>query len=102
MSGKKPENARYTLWPKRVSRHNTERGELATAKYFETAKKYNISLAALANAFVLSRPFVTSSIVGATSVQQLEENIDSTNLKLSKEILKEVNDIHLLDPNPCV
>ena len=102
IGGKRPENARYTLWPKRFSRHNTERGELAISKYYEIAKKYNSSLCTLANAFVLSRPFVTSSIVGATSVYQLEENINSTNLKLSEEILKEVNDIHLLDPNPCV
>ena len=56
----------------------------------------------LANAFVNDRPFVTSNIIGATSIEQLKENIDSIDVSLSKELLKEIEDIHLSDPNPCV
>ena len=46
-------------------------------------------------------PFVKSTIVGATSLKQLKENIDSINIKLSAEIIKEIENIHLSDPNPC-
>ena len=55
-----------------------------------------------ANAFVNDRPFVTSNIIGATTMDQLKENIDSIEIDLSPEILKLINEIHLSDPNPCV
>ena len=97
-----PKNARYTLWPRRFSRHHTSRGEIAIEKYVNLAKKYNIKPSTFANAFVNDRPFVTSNIIGATSMDQLKENIDSVNLTLSNEILDEIQDIHLSDPNPCV
>ena len=106
LSGKyinaQPENARYTLWPSRFNRHNTNRGEIAISKYVNLAKKYSIPPATLANAFVNNRPFVTSNIIGATNLKQLEENIDSIDIDLTKDILKEIEDIHLSDPNPCV
>ena len=102
MNENKPKNCRYTLWPKRFSRHNTERGEKAIEKYVGLSKKYNVSPSVLANAFVNSRPFVTSNIVGATSIDQLKENISSIDYKLSEEMLNDIEDIHLSDPNPCV
>ena len=58
--------------------------------------------ATFANAFVNERPFVTSNIIGATSIEQLKENIDSIDYTLSEEILAEIQKIQLLDPNPCV
>ena len=102
IGNKKPKNARYTLWPRRFSRHNTKRGEVAIESYFKIAKKYGIAPSTFANAFVNDRPFVTSNIIGATSMSQLKENIDSINITLSKDDLKEIEDIHLSDPNPCV
>ena len=102
LNDKSPKNARYTLWPRRFSRHHTNRGEIAIEKYVNLAKKYNIKPSTFANAFVNDRPFVTSNIIGATSIDQLKENIDSANLTLSNEILDEIQDIHLCDPNPCV
>ena len=54
-----------------------------------------------ANAFVLSRPFLTSSIIGATSLEQLDENIRSINIKFTDEMMRDVQNIHLSDPNPC-
>ncbi len=102
MNRAKPENSRYTLWPQRFSRHHTNRGEIAISKYFDLAKKYNVKASTFANAFVLSRPFVTSSIIGATSIQHLKENIESVDLTLTKEMLDDIEDIHLSDPNPCV
>ena len=102
LNDKNPKNARYTLWPRRFSRHHTNRGEVAIEKYVNLAKKYSIKPSTFANAFVNDRPFVTSNIIGATSMDQLKENIDSVNLTLSDEMLDEIQDIHLSDPNPCV
>ncbi len=97
-----PKGARYTIWPRRFSRHHTKRGEIAVEAYVSLAKKYGIAPSTFANAFVNDRPFVTSNIIGATTMEQLKENIDSVDLTLSKEIMKEIQDIHLSDPNPCV
>ena len=102
LNNKKPKNARYTLWPRRFSRHHTERGEIAIEKYVNLAKKYHINPSTFANAFVNDRPFVTSNIIGATSMEQLKENIDSIDTSLSDEVLDEIQDIHLSYPNPCV
>ena len=102
IGGANPKNARYTLWPRRFSRLHTERGEIAIEKYVKLAKDYNIAPATFSNAFVNDRPFVTSNIIGATNMHQLKENIDSINIKLSGDILKEIQNIHLSDPNPCV
>ena len=102
LNNQNPQNARYTLWPRRFSRHHTKRGEVAIEKYVNLAKKYNINPSTFANAFVNDRPFVTSNIIGATSMEQLKENIDSINISLSDEVLDEIQDIHLSDPNPCV
>ena len=102
VGGKNPKKARYTLWPRRFSRHHTERGENAIEKYVNLAHKHSIAPSTFANAFVNDRPFVTSNIIGATTMEQLKENIDSIDITLSKEVLKEIEDIHLSDPNPCV
>ena len=102
IGGKNPKGARYTLWPNRFSRHHTKRGELAINQYVDIANKYGIDPSTFANAFVNDRPFVTSNIIGATSLSQLKQNIDSIDLKLSEEILLEIEEIHLSNPNPCV
>ena len=102
IKNKNPKNARYTLWPRRFSRHHTKRGEKAIAAYVKLAESYGLAPATFANAFVNDRPFVTSNIIGATSMNQLKEDIDSIDHVLSEDILKEIQKIHLLDPNPCV
>jgi len=102
MNNQHPKNARYTIWPSRFSRHHTKRGEIAIEKYVKLAKQYNIPPSTFANAFVNDRPFVTSNIIGATTIDQLKENINSIDITLSKEILEEIENIHLSDPNPCV
>ena len=102
IGGINPKNARYTLWPRRFSRHHTERGELAIKKYVDLATKYGIPPSTFANAFVNQRPFVTSNIIGATSMEQLKENIDSIEVILTEEMSREIENIHLGNPNPCV
>jgi aryl-alcohol dehydrogenase-like predicted oxidoreductase len=95
-----PENARITKW-KRFSRYTNELGVEATKKYILLAQKNNISPIKMALSYVHSRPFCTSTIIGATNLNQLKDNIDSIDLNLSKEILKEIEKIHQLIPNPC-
>ena len=73
----------------------------ATSEYVKIAKKFNISPTHLALAFVNTRPFVTSNIIGATTMEQLRENIDSIKIKLNGEILEEINKVHELMPNPA-
>ena len=68
--------------------------------YNEIAKKNNLSLTQLSLAFVNDRPFVTSNIIGATTVEQLKENIDSASVKLSDEIISEINQVNNKIPNP--
>jgi len=73
----------------------------ATELYYNIATKHNLSLAEMSLAFVNDRPFVTSNIIGATSMDQLKENINSINIKLSKEIISEINSVSEKIPNPA-
>ncbi len=69
-------------------------------EYFKLAKENNMTMVQLAQAFVNSRPFVTSNIIGATTMDQLKENIGSINIELNQEILDKINLIHNDNPNP--
>ncbi len=100
MNDAKPENARLTLWDY-FSRYNNIAGTEATVAYIELAKAHNLSPTQMALAFVNSRPFLTSNIIGATSMQQLKENMESINVVLNEEILNEIEEIHTRYPNPC-
>ncbi|MCX2680533.1 NADP(H)-dependent aldo-keto reductase [Galbibacter sp. EGI 63066] len=94
------ENARLTLFPQ-FARYNGENALKATKMYYDLAKENGLSLATLALAFINQQPFVSSNIIGATSMEQLKENIDSINVELSPELLMEINKIHELIPNPA-
>lgn len=100
LNGAKPDNARITLFPA-YGRYSNENALNATQKYLDLANKHGISLPQMALAFVTSRPFVTSTIIGATSMEQLKENVGSIDLNLSDEILKEIKSIHNKIPNPA-
>ncbi len=100
LNNRKPENARVTLFPN-YSRYSGKLSFRATEKYAEIAKKYDLSLPQLALAFVNSRSFVTSNIIGATTLAQLEENIGSINVTLSEEMLNEIEKVHQQIPNPA-
>ncbi len=86
---------------KQYTRYSSETAWNATARYLDLAKQHNLTLAQLALAFVNSRPFVTSNIIGATTMEQLSENIDSISVKLNPEILKEIDQIQEHIPNPA-
>ena len=69
--------------------------------YYQISQKYNMTLAEMSLAFVNDRPFVTSNIIGATSMDQLKENINSINIKLSDDIIYEINKVNEEIPNPA-
>ena len=100
IGNKKPKNARYTIWPRRFSRHHTQRGEIAIESYFNLAKKYGYSPSLFSNAFVNNRPFVTSNIIGATTMDQLKENVERKVIEFTNEMMERVNEIHNNNPNP--
>ncbi|NNJ88781.1 MAG: NADP(H)-dependent aldo-keto reductase [Eudoraea sp.] len=100
LGGAKPENARITLFPA-YGRYSNEIALKATQKYLDLAEKHQITLSQMALAFVTSRPFLTSTIIGATSMEQLKENIGSIDLSLSDELLKEIDAIHNENPDPA-
>ncbi|MDA9262537.1 NADP(H)-dependent aldo-keto reductase [bacterium] len=94
------DKARLTLFPN-MARYNSDQSIEATEQYYQIAQNHGVSLTQMALAFVNSQPFLTSNIVGATSVEQLQENIDSIDLTLSKELLKEIEAVHKQIPNPA-
>lgn len=94
------ENSRLKLFP-RFARYSSDQAKKATQQYLDLAETNNISLAQMALAFVNQREFVTSSIIGATNLKQLKENISSIDLDLSENILKSINEIHDFYPNPA-
>lgn len=100
LNGQKPEGARVTRFPN-YSRYSSASSLKATAKYAEIAKKHGMSLSQMALAFVNERPFVTSNIIGATSLEQLAENMDSIHLSLSEEVMKDIAKVHTEMPNPA-
>ena len=97
--GTSKERDRLNLWPS-YGRYTNELAVQATKMYIEVAKKYELSPAQLALNFVTSRPFVTSNIIGATTIEQLEENINSVERPFTQEMMDEINYIHQLISNP--
>jgi len=96
-----PKNSRLDLFYKNYPRYHNQRTYDAVDEYFKIAKKHKISLAQLSLAFVNSRDFVTSNIIGATTMNQLKENIDSINISLNQKIVDEINSVHEKNPNPA-
>ena len=98
-NGQMPKNSRQALF-KGWERHLNPLAMKAYEEYYKLAKESNMTMAQLAQAFVNTRPFVTSNIIGATTMEQLKENIDSVNIELSDEILNKIDVIHNNNPNP--
>lgn len=95
------QNGRITKFPGFGQRYGKPNVVAAAQAYVDLAKKYGISPTTLALSFVNSRWFMTSNIIGATNLEQLRENIDSLNYRLSAEQVAEINEIHTLYPNPA-
>ncbi|WP_324025016.1 aldo/keto reductase [Maribacter sp. BPC-D8] len=95
-----PEGSRLSLFP-HYNRYIGDTAVEATKRYYDLAQTNGLTLAQMALAFVNTRPFVTSTIIGATSIRQLEENIGSIDVDLSEDVLKEIEAIHNSIPNPA-
>ncbi len=100
-NNKIPKKSRLDLFYENYPRYHNQRTYEAVESYFKIAKKYNISFTQLSLAFVNSRDFLTSNIIGATRMEQLKENIDSIKLELDENIINEINLIHEKNPNPA-
>ncbi len=98
--GQMPKNSRQALF-KGWERMINPLALKAYDEYYKLAKEYDITMVQLAQAFVNSRPFVTSNIIGATTMEQLKENIESIDIDLTDEIIDKINLIHNNNPNPA-
>ena len=96
-----PKNSRVALDPNFWTRYNKPNTNVAVDAYYEIAKKNNLDLAQMSLKFCEIQPFMTSVIIGATTMQQLKTDIESVNLNLNDEVIKQINEIQKKYPNPC-
>ena len=95
-----PEGSRKALF-KRFSRYEKAAGQPAIEKYVKLARDSGLDPVQMALCFVNSRPFLTSNIIGSTSMDQLKANIDTVEMTLPEEVIEAIDAIHLESPNPC-
>ena len=100
LNNQKPEGARLTLF-ERFNRYLNPQATNATEAYVNLAKKKDLDPSQMALSYVSSRPFLTSNIIGATSMEQLKMDIESINIELSDDVIKDIESIHEKIPNPA-
>lgn len=100
LNDRRPEGARMTLFPSN-RRYFGAQGQAATAAYVDLAREKGLDPARMALAYVLTRPFLTSAIIGATNLTQLENSIAAKDLVLSEEVLNAIESIHEVYTYPC-
>jgi aryl-alcohol dehydrogenase-like predicted oxidoreductase len=100
LDGARPAGARTTLFS-RGQRYENPTAEAAIRKYIALAKEFGLDPAQMALAFVNSRPFLTSNIIGATSMEQLKTDIASIDVSITPELEERINAIHVEHCNPC-
>jgi len=99
-TSKRPPGARSTLF-NRGQRYENPTAEAAIRKYLALARELGLDPAQMALAFVNARPFVTSTIIGATRMEQLKTDIASVEVTITPELEKRINAIHVEHCNPC-
>lgn len=100
LDGQRPPDGRVTLFS-RFARYTGEQAEGAVGTYVALAKQHGLDAAQMALAFVKSRPFVASTLIGATTMEQLRSNIASHTVNLSGDVLAELEAIHQRYTIPC-
>ncbi|MGM3386078.1 NADP(H)-dependent aldo-keto reductase [Stutzerimonas stutzeri] len=98
--GARPEGARITRFS-RFARYTNPQAQAACSRYVNLAREHGLDPAQMALAFVTGQPFVTSNIIGATSLEQLESNLGSIDVTLSPEVLEGIEAIQVAQPNPA-
>ena len=99
-NGAKPEGSRMVVFERFTRYEGAETWE-AAERYLQLADDHDINPTHMALAFVNTRPFVVSNIIGATTMEQLKMNIDSLDVVLSKDVLKGIEAIQQAIPNPA-
>jgi aryl-alcohol dehydrogenase-like predicted oxidoreductase len=99
-NGARPVDGRITLF-ERFQRYSNPQAVAASEDYVALAERHGLAPAQMALAFVTCQAFLTSNIIGATTMAQLKENIDSAELELSDEVMKDIAAIHQRIPNPA-
>ena len=87
----------FDFWT-RYRKPNTEK---AVEEYYKISKKYDLDMSQMSIKFCEEQEFMTSVIIGATTMEQLKTNIESVKVKLSEEVIKEINNVQKIYPNPC-
>jgi aryl-alcohol dehydrogenase-like predicted oxidoreductase len=100
LSGESLPNSRINIFPQ-YNRYNSPQSVEATKLYQEIAHKNGLTLTEMALAFVTQQAFVTSTIIGATTMEQLKENIATIDIVLSDEILKAIDAVQTIIPDPA-
>ncbi len=100
LNSAQPADGRLTRYS-RFSRYSSEVAQLAIAAYVALARQHGLDPAQMALAYLHSRPFITSTIIGATTMTQLQSNLDSINLILNDDVVAGIEAIHQRHPNPC-
>ena len=101
LGGNLPPGARLTRFGAKYKRYSSATARECTRQYAALAREQGMDPAQLALAFVNQRPFVTSSIIGATTMDQLAANIASIDLEPDRQVLRRIEEIHRSQPNPC-
>jgi len=96
-----PENSRQKLFADYYTRYSKPNTSPVIEKYYNIAKKFDLNFAQMSIKFCEIQKFLTSVIIGATTMEQLKINIESVSVNLKDEILKEINDVQIKYPNPC-
>ena len=95
-----PPNTRHTRWPTFQPRYHSTVSRWAAGEYARIAERHGLTPAQLALAWAYSREYVTSTIIGATTMQQLKECLDADDVKLNDDVLNDIEQQHLRLPNP--
>ena len=96
-----PENSRQKLFADYYTRYSNSSASSVIEKYYNIAKKFGLDFAQMSIKFCEIQKFLTSVIIGATTMEQLKINIESVSVNLEEEILKEINNVQIKYPNPC-
>ncbi len=99
LSGARPEGARFTVTNRNADRYNKPNADKVVQIYVDIAKKHGLDPAMMALAFVNSREFLGSTIIGATSLEQLKTCIDSADVVLSDEVLNDIEQVQNTYPD---
>ena len=100
-NGSLPEGSRMKLFGDRFPRYKTKNSINAVEEYYKIAKMHNLNLAQMSLKFCELQPFMTSVIIGATTMEQLKTDTESVNVNLSDEVVKQINEVQKIYTNPC-